>query len=138
MRRLVHCPVTAEELVVLESDFEAPLEVRLVDLLVETEEETVVEVFVLLLADDFTLVVFDEDAVEELGGFTVLVMIEELLELLLIEETVLPILLDLTLAHTSCVCPSSHAPLILNASKTMLSIAFKFAPKKELNRTVYV
>jgi hypothetical protein len=53
MRRLVHCPVTAEELVVLESDFEAPLEVRLVDLLVETEEETVVEVFVLLLADDW-------------------------------------------------------------------------------------
>jgi hypothetical protein len=138
MRRLVHCPAAAEELVVLERDFEALPEVRVVDLLVETKDETVVEVFTLLLVDDFTLVVFVEDTVDELDDFTVLIMIEELLELLLVEDTVPPILLDLTLAHTSCVCPISHAPLMLNDSKTMLSIAFKFAPEKELNGTVYV
>jgi hypothetical protein len=108
--------------------------VVVVDLVDETVDETLVEDFVLLLVesvDDLVLLVVED--------FTVLLTVEELLELLMVEDTVLPtLLLEWTLAHTNWVCPISHAPLMLNDSKTMLSIAFKFAPVKALNRTVYV
>jgi hypothetical protein len=146
MRRLVHCPFVAEEVVLVVNDFETLLEVVVVDLLLETVEE--VEDFTLLLVldeivesvEDFVLLVVDEDFVLLLAeDFTVLLTVEEVFELLLVDDTVLPtLLLDLTLAHTNCVCPSSQAPLMLNDSKTMLSIAFRFAPVKALNRTVYV
>jgi hypothetical protein len=96
---------------------------------VDADKETLVEVFPPLLVEEATVELVDD--------FTLLV-IEEVFELILVEDTVLPALLDLTFAHTNCVCPISHAPLILKDSKTMLSIAFKFAPEKELKRTVYV
>jgi hypothetical protein len=96
---------------------------------VDADKETLVEVFPPLLVEEATVELVDD--------FTLLV-IEEVFELILVEDTVLPALLDLTFAHTNCVCPISHAPLILKDSKTMLSIAFKLAPEKELKRTVYV
>jgi hypothetical protein len=132
IRRLVHCPVGAEALTLLETTLTVLLAVTVTSLLVETEEDTLFEAFTLLLVA--------EETVERLvdGGLTVLVTIEELLELLLVKEIVLPTLLDLTLAHTSCVSPISQAPLILNDSKTILSMAFKFAPENALNGTVYV
>ncbi len=108
------------------------------------EEEVLVEDFTLLLVvdevleelDDFVLLLVEE-TMEELDDFTVLLTVEEVFEPLLVEDTVLPtLLLDLTLAHTNCVCPISHAPLMLNDSKTMLSMAFRFAPVKALSRTV--
>jgi hypothetical protein len=124
----VHCPDGAEALTLLDSTFEVLLAVIVADLLVETEDEVLVEGFTLLLVAD--------EIVERLDDFTVLVITEELLELLLVKEVVLPTLLDLTFAHTNCVCPISHAPLMLNDSKRMLSIAFKFAPEKVLRGIV--
>jgi hypothetical protein len=107
--------------------------VELVDLMVETEEDTLDSFEELVELVD--LVVDTEE--DTLDSFDVVVVIEELLELLLVVE--IPVLLlDLTLAHTSCVCPISHAPLMLNDSNTMLSIAFRFAPEKTVNGTVYV
>jgi hypothetical protein len=98
---------------------ETVLEAEVVDFWVETVEEV----------EDFTLLLLVED-------FTVLLVDDTVL---LADDTVLPtLLLECTLAHTNCVCPISHAPLMLNDSKTMLSIAFKFAPVKALSRTVYV
>jgi len=127
----VHCPDGADALALLDSTFKVLLAVTVTDLLVETEEETHVEVLILLLV----LLVADE-TVERVDDFTVLVILGELLELLLVNETMFPTLLDLTFAHTNCVCPISQAPLMLNDSKRMLSIAFKFAPKKALRGTV--
>jgi hypothetical protein len=115
---------------VVDSDFDTVLEVVAVDFPVEADKGTLVEGFPPLIVEETTLKLVDD--------FTLLVIVEELLELRLVEDTVLPALLDLTFAHTNCVCPISHAPLILKDSKTMLSIAFKFAPEKELKRTVYV
>jgi hypothetical protein len=97
--------------------------------LVVTDLETVLE----LAAVDFRV-----ETVEEVGYFTLLLLVEGF-TVLLVDDTVLPtLLLEWTLAHTNCVCPISHAPLMLNDSKRMLSIAFKFAPVKALRRTVYV
>jgi hypothetical protein len=115
---------------VLESDLDTVLEVVVVGFPVEADKEILVEIFPPLLVEEATVELVDD--------FTLLVIIEEVLELILVEDTVLPALLDLTFAHTNCVCPISHAPLILKDSKTMLSIAFKFAPEKELRGTVYV
>jgi hypothetical protein len=114
---------------VVDIDLDTVLEVVVVGFPVDADKETLVEVFPPLLVEEATVELVDD--------FTLLV-IEEVLELILVEDTVLPALLDLTFAHTNCVCPISHAPLILKDSKTMLSIAFKFAPEKELKRTVYV
>lgn len=101
-----------------------------VDFRVETVEE-VEDFTLLLLVDDFTVLLLVED-------FTLLLLVEDF-TVLLVDDTVLrTLLLECTLAHTNCVCPISHAPLMLNDSKTMLSIAFKFAPVKALSRTVYV
>jgi len=115
---------------VVDSDLDTVLEVVIVDFPVEADKETLVEIFPPLLVEEATVELVDD--------FTLLVIIEELLELVLVDDTVLPALLDLTFAHTNCVCPISHAPLILKDSKTMLSIAFKLAPEKELKGTVYV
>jgi hypothetical protein len=90
-----------------------------------------VVVLALLLLDDFTLLLLVEEEVEALT-----MTIEALLEVLLVEDTVFPTLLDLTLAYTNCVSPISQVLLILNDSKTMLSIAFKLAPEKEFNGLV--
>jgi hypothetical protein len=114
---------------VVDIDLDTVLEVVVVGFPVDADKETLVEVFPPLLVEEATVELVDD--------FTLLV-IEEVFELILVEDTVLPALLDLTFAHTNCVCPISHAPLILKDSKTMLSIAFKFAPEKELKRTVYV
>jgi hypothetical protein len=114
----VHCPAGAEALTLLETTFTVLLTVA--DLVAEAEEATLVE--------DCTLRLAAEESVVRLDDFTVLAAIEELLE----------ILLDLALAHTNCVCPICQAPLMLNDSKTMLSMAFKFAPENALNGTVYV
>ncbi len=97
---------------------------------VEADKKTLVDLFPPLLVE--------EAMVELVDDFTLLVIIEEVLELIVVEDTVLPPLLNLTLAHTNCVCPISHAPLILKDSKKMLSIAFKFAPEKELKGMMYV
>ena len=129
IRRLVHCPAAAQELVVLESDFVTLLEMLVNDLLVEIEE-TLNELFTLLLVND--------TKVELLEDFTVLVTREEVLEALVVEDAVVPTLLNLVLAQTNCVCLISYALLMLKDSNTILLIAFRFAPKKELNRTVYV
>jgi hypothetical protein len=115
---------------VVDSDLDAVLEVVVLGFPFEADKETLVEIFPPLLVEEATVELVDD--------FTLLVIIEEVLELILVEDTVLPALLDLTFAHTNCVCPISHAPLILKDSKTMLSIAFKFAPEKELRGTVYV
>jgi len=128
--------LVAEEVVLVVDDFEVLLEVVVVDWLLETVEE--VEDFTLLLVVDETVETVEDLVLLLVEDFTVLLTVE-LLELLLVEETVLPtLLLDWTLAHTNCVCPSSHAPLMLNDSKTMPSIALRFAPVKALSRTVYV
>ncbi len=79
----MHCPAGAEELEVVDSDFDTLDEVVVVDFPVEADE-TLVEEATLELVEDFTLLV-----------------IVELLELRLVEDTVLPALLDLTLAHTN-------------------------------------
>jgi hypothetical protein len=115
---------------VVDSDLDTVLEVVEVDFPVEADKETLVETFPPLLVEEATVELVDD--------FTLLVIIEEVLELILVEDTVLPALLDLAFAHTNCVCPISHAPFILKDSKTMLSIASKFAPEKELKGTVYV
>jgi hypothetical protein len=139
----VHCPAAAEEVEVLDSDLATRLEVVVVVLVVEAEDETLEEVFTLLLVDEMTVELVEDLAlllllVEAVEDFTVLVTRDDVLEVLLVEDFVVPTLLDLTLAQTNCVCPISHTPLILKDSNTMLSIAFKFAPVKELNATVYV
>jgi hypothetical protein len=109
---VVHCPFVAEDVKLAVTDLEIVLETVVVDFWVKTVEEV----------EDFTLLLPIED-------FTVP----------LVDDTMLPtLLLEWTLAHTNCVCPISHAPLMLNDSKRMLSIAFKFAPVKALSRTVYV
>ena len=110
----------------VDRDLDTELEV----VVVEADKDTLVELFPPLLLEEATVELVDD--------FTLLVIIEEVLELIPVEDTVLPPLLDLTFAHTNCVCPISHAPLILKDSKTMLSIAFRFAPEKELKGMVYV
>ena len=123
----MHCPAAADEVVLVESDLGTVLEV--VVLLLETSVEVVVEVFTLLELVD--------TAGEEVDVLTVLLTVVTVLDVLLV-DMVFPVLLDLTLAQTNCVCPISQAPFILKDSKTMLSIAFKFAPVKLLKGTVYV
>lgn len=121
----MHCPFIAEDVVL--TDFEMLLEV------------TVVEDFTLLLVLEVTVERVDDLVLLAVEDFTVLLTVEEVLELLIVEDAVLPtLLLDLTLAHTNCVCPSSHAPLMLKVSKTIPSMELRFAPVNALNKTVYV
>jgi hypothetical protein len=88
------------------------------------------------LEDDFTVLVTRVDNLELVAAVVGFELIEGILEL---EGgiTLLTLLL-FVLAHTSCVCPISHAPFILNDSNTIASIAFKFAPVNELSGTVTV
>lgn len=104
---------------------------------VETAFEVLLEVTSLLVVDVFK--VLEGFAVLEVVDFTVL---EILIVLVAIDEVfkvlVRRTLLVLVFAHASWICPISHTPFLLKDSKRMLLIAFKFAPEKELNGTVYV
>jgi hypothetical protein len=88
------------------------------------------------LEDNLTVLVTRVNSLELIAAVALFELIEGILEL---EGgmTLLTLLL-FAFAHTSCVCPISHAPFILNDSKTIPLIAFKLAPVNELSGTVTV
>lgn len=85
---------------------------------------------------DLVLVASEDWLVESELDLVLVANVDETFELL--DVAVLPTLLPLPAAHTNCVCPICQAPLVLKDSNKILRMAFRFAPPKELNGTVYV